>query len=392
MKLIELREVRFDELDKDKISEMLGVDRKYVKKFNDGDYKGWIILHRGSLMGSLIIDTGAPYPFIVRGYPKLHYLEKKVMYFLKGGEIVFEEKLNGTNLVCVYDPNIPVECCGIRGLLIKTRMTPIAEEEWQNLLRECPHFDQLVKALRESKYQIVVELCGSRNRIDVGEGFGLYDEPIFFRVIDVIRYNTLNFLSRNEKRDFCRYYDLPIVNEELALLGASSRESLLEFAKDLEKYCEEHKLEGVVAKVMVNGDQLMAKIKPEVVKEVAIKKCGDLPKHAILKAVQKVKENVADKESEEALEFLRDELLEEFPKETIDKHWNRIVNIYRKKIAGLIIPDEVEEFLKQMPKEILMNKRAAMADLGERFGRNNASKLYNYYSEFLERLKRENGA
>lgn len=391
LRLVNLRWKKFDELTESKIAFEVGVNTKYVKKFKLGDYEGFIILSRGSLMGSLIINTPSGYPYILRGYPKIHYLDKEILHFTNSpNPVYFEEKLNGTNLVVAYE-SLPTRCCGIPHLLVKTRMTPLADEEWQELLEECPYFDNLVDAVKDSGHQVVVELCGFKNPIDIGMGFGRYDEPIFYRVIDVVKIENLNFMDREEKEIFCGEYGLPIVDVEYALPHGAPRAELIRIAEELEKFCEDNMLEGVVAKVQSGEDQVMAKIKPEQIKEIAIKKAGGLPKHSILKAIQKTRENVGLFNRDEALSFIFDELAEDYDKLVIKDNWDRIQMYYEKERSKFEILEDVDDFLATIPEELLPNKGKVMRMLAERFGKTNSRLLFRSYQEFLRRMTKRRG-
>jgi hypothetical protein len=310
--------------------------QKFTMKVNGHQWHGYLYTSRNSLYGSIFSYYGR-IPFIVRGFPKINYVESSGTYQREGVEI--EEKVDGTNVI--------VWCFPDGTFWGKTRQTPTIFEDgyqgrrWGDLLEKTGYVDNL-KDICTANFQVAMELYGKENP---GE-FVKYTIPISIKVLEICDLlddgNKYNYRSPSDKRELCKTYNLPVVeSKEICNL---SQHDLDRLEYEAESFNHEDGMEGFVAKYY-DGDVHMGKIKCSEIREACMG--NKIPMRFINKAVRKCIEAgiklMVDTDWEspsavnpDAITFIKNELEEDFTE--------TIVNLNEVKIKyGIENPKEEKE-------------------------------------------------
>ncbi len=350
-------------------------------------WTGLIYEEHDALMGTVfsLFDSK---PFIVRGYPKILYTEDAGLF---NKEILAESKLDGTNLGIYTLPN------GMS--VVKTRNTAVAGffggTDFTALLKETGLYDSITSLSRKNNICIFGELYGNKN-----EGqFVRYDVPITFEVFDIVDMKTFSFMPRHKVEDYCLRYALPIVNIEWK--GVIRKSTYKSLTKILELRSD---VEGLVAKHDTYNDRIFGKIKCDKIKEICVTMTRKaIPKNMIGKAIKKALDNGIS--YEDALQFVKQELLEESDESLVNKSENRIKNLIDivYKNTGLypdassednsfaILVDSIVPMIKDGK-----TKEEILSLLASRKGTDNKktqpAMLYQAYCLALNKVQRENNS
>ena len=377
--LIEIREQMKSKLGKEKlkslIAEVLCVKSSDLKYFNHNmnghRWSGYIYQGRNSKMGT-VVSYFDNTPVIVRGYPKIKYVEDRRDFLDK--ECICEEKLDGTNLGFFMLPNNTLMC--------KTRLVERGDVHgykgrvWMNLFKDTGFYDNMVK-ICEDDYIVFGELYGNRNQ---GE-FIKYSIPIDYKVFDIVDIRTMRFVDRITREKLCNQYGLKCV--DILWKGTIKRDNILYVRHLSSKYVHEDGSEGFVAKIYTEDDALFGKIKPDEIKELCYKKSTlTVPNPFIQKAIKKALDQYETfKDNDEMISFIEDELLEEFDKDTVHRSIDKIKRLLWKtmqqKQSNEELKTKIHEYIKEIGLEVTVeNKGVVMRELAKKFKGVKPSLLY----------------
>jgi len=364
-----------------KASEYLGVSKKNLQRFEivtpmKHEVKGWIVKSRTFKMGSLLIDyvDGKETLQYVQGMPKLHYYEGEEFVDVS---INLFDKADGTNILfypLIKDGEV-VE------VLAKTRLMPIIQKKWEDLLKKIENVDSYKEAAKETRLSVSCELYGFMNPHSVD--YEALDIPLRLDLLTVLdqgkallttfadKVAKKHGLSRIERFCVIEKGKLVITDEYMKKYGKfvlpmnkflpNKFENLNDFLEDYfeemnKKYSEMTKkqgiiTEGVVAHIDFNkkDESFMIKIKAKSVKELHISvACGVKPIF-IRKALEKAYENLPNiEDKEEVVKFVVDELLEEFPKDAVYQSIKRIESMYNKFVAKKKLIEKLSGIVEEL--------------------------------------------
>ena len=359
---------------------------KFTYKIGKHIWRGYIYHSRNNLYGTLFSYLGRT-PIIIRGMPKINYSESaRVLNNLS----VIEDKIDGTNLVLWSFSIYKGTFWG------KTRETATIfgggyrGQDWFALLEETGYLPQL-KEITNNGYEVIVELYGFKNK---GE-FINYTVPIDIRVIEICDRKTFKFLSPIMKQKICNLYHLPCVNVHGITTLSSKELERLEYEAKI--FVKDDGLEGFVAKYFdpVTQDVHMGKIKCSEIRELC---WGDkIPMNFIWKAIRKAEEANVDLNSEDAVTFVKNELLEDFQEPTVNKNMSKVY-------YGLKNPHEPEmditsfenEEVNRMLDELaaqgmeisVANKNKVMSIIGTKLTGAKSTHLYRSFLCYIEKKQK----
>lgn len=385
-------------IEKEKASEMFGVSGKNIQHFKmdtpEGNHvEGWICKSRGSNMGSLIIDTvnnQDSWQF-VRGMPKIKYLDDRDALELPH----VLQKEDGTNIVM-----FPLlQDGGCDEVLFKTRLMPDCGQNWM---------DKIEQVIKPQHYSIVeqeglsfaYELYGVLNKHEtqyqhqdipelnltllcaLEQGMALpyswlvdlSEQYKIKRALEVFTIFNDETLQAYITPDFYRRFKEYIPDPDTPIEG-----DLFELYQGMESFFEKVNMnfqdkhqggiitEGAVWHYGVEETHL-AKCKAISVREGHIKAACGIPHHDIKKAVFKAEEYFEDFENtyridrNEAIDFIKEELGEEYPKEMLGdiKTKQKILSVLGKHFAKVKIDNELKAIVEKVNEEI--GEEAAPAD------------------------------
>ena len=357
---------------------------KFTRKVGKHTWRGYLYHCRNSLYGTIFSYFGRT-PIIIRGMPKINYSEDaKVL----NNESDIEEKIDGTNLVLWTFPD--------GTFWGKTRETETifgggyGGKDWFALLEETGYVENL-RILCDANYEVIVELYGYMNK---GE-FINYTVPIAIKVIEILDRRTFKFISPSAKRAICLAYDIPVVKSYVTTNLTPKELERLEF--EAKAFVKDDGLEGFVAKYFdpVTQDVHMGKIKCSEIRELC---WGDkIPMNFIWKAIRKAEEANIDLNSEDAVTFVKNELLEDFQEPTVNKNMSKVY-------YGLKNPHEPEmditsfenEEVNRMLDELaaqgveisVANKNKVMSIIGTRLTGAKSTHLYRSFLAYIELHKK----
>jgi len=302
-------------------------------EINDVVWEGFIYLKRNSMMGSIFSYYDGK-PFFVRGYPKIRYAEDSVCM---NKESHAEEKIDGTNLVFWTFPD--------GNLMAKTRMVERADRQgyqgnnWMKMTHETDLLPE-IQELCNMGYQVVGELYGTDNP---GE-YIPYSESIAFTCFEICNTTTFEWVALDKKTKLLHHTNIPQAIVEW--MGVLDSAQILQLEKIAGEKMVKDGIEGYIIKYYDEDkkDSFFAKVKTEKIKEIAWRiaaNSAQVPRQFISKAVKKAWDNqTMFSTTEDIINFVKDELLEEFDEERVGKSGNRI-----KKLVGLKFtpPEKVTE-------------------------------------------------
>jgi len=362
---------------------LTGDVQQFTHKFNGHIWKGYKYQTRNSLMGTLFSYWDNK-PFIVRGYPKIRYTENTTLI---DKECFCEEKIDGTNLGLFFLPN---------GLFMgKTRMVERFDlqgfkgRNWSKLLNKTelvPNIQSIIK----DDYTVFGELYGKENPGD----FISYSSSIAFKGFDIVDLRTFTFLSPIDKSKL--FYDHDIPTPQIIWQGEISPKEIERLEFELIQVVKEDGMEGLVAKYwnVELQDTQFGKIKTGSIKELAwsLSPRKTIPRGLIGKAVRKAWEANKDfNKQKEILDFVKEELLEEFDDSFVSHSSDKIkrmIQEYFTSMQGDIRP-EVFDYLKELEESgITVNmetKGKIMPILAKKFIGYTPNKLYGMYLTYVNK-------
>jgi len=377
--------------------EMLSVICRYVQKpesrftyfnyqyhghsFRGYIYNPYISSEQGQLYGTVFYKWDNDNPRIVRGYPKINYVESSTVY---KKEAVVEEKLDGTNIILYPLPD--------GTMMGKTRAVPRYDlggymgRQWNELVGNTGRRDALHQLTRD-EYCPVVELYGYLNAC---EYIDYPTIPIEISGIDIIDMRTHSFMPYEKKVEL--FGDVGIPVPTLHWRGTITDDAIGYLQHDLEALMG--KYEGFIAKTWseLYEDQFMGKIKCDAVRRLAqLRAGGALPTKEIDKAVRKVLENIAMIDSVGELHsMVIEELYSEFPANLVEVSMARIERVINRMfpIDTLMIWSELEK-LEDKIEVSIDNKAEVMRTLaGIDAVRVKPSLAYNAFTMYLRKYGR----
>lgn len=333
----------------------------------NGIFTGYIYHCRNNLYGSLFGFNNIT-PVVIRGMPKIDYIEKKIKTELNNCWL--EEKIDGTNLVLFNLPD--------GTFWGKTRETAtmfnkgFKDRDWSKLLEETGYVDDL-KQLCSVGYAVIVELYGYKNKCE----FINYTVPIAIKVLEIYDMNTFKFLNRRDKEMICRQHNLPYA-ESLVIDETLTLNKVKEFEKIAEGYVKPDGLEGFVAKyVGEDGDVYMGKIKCESIRERCYHK-NIIRMNIIHKAVRKaVEANIDLNNLDEAIKFVKDELLEDFNEKIVETNMQKIKYAIKH-------PEEKEKVFKEFSSEMFNEVFNKIKEQGIEVSMENKTKVLSLASSYID--------
>lgn len=356
---------------------------KFTHKVGKHTWRGYIYHPRNSLYGSLFSYFGRT-PIVIRGMPKIKYSEDAQVL---NNESIIEEKIDGTNIDLWTFPD--------GTLWGKTRETETIfgggyrGQNWFGLLEETGLVDKLTLMCRAG-YGIIVELYGQKNK---GE-FISYSVPIAIAVIEVYNRKTFKFVSTLEKQALCHQFGLPCVKAYSTTKLTPKELERLEY--EAKAFVKEDGLEGFVAKYFdpETQDIHMGKIKCSEIRELC---WGDkIPMNFIWKAIRKCEEANVDLDSDDAVTFVKNELLEDFTEPTVNKNMSKVYyglkNPHEPKMDITSFEnEEVNKILDDLSTQgievSIANKGKVMAILAGKLGGNQS--LYKSFLAYVEKKQNE---
>src|SRR3972149_5685055 len=340
---------------------------KFIHKIGRHTWTGYLYHSRNSLYGTIFSYFGKT-PIIIRGMPKINYSEDAQVL---NNFSTIEEKIDGTNLVLWTFPD--------KTFWGKTRETETifgggyGGHDWFALLEETGCVEKL-RILCDANYEVIVELYGYKNK---GE-FITYTVPIAIKVLEICDRRTFTFLPPSVKRGICDAYGIPVV-KDYATTTLTPKE-LERLAFEAKAFVKEDGLEGFVAKYFdpETQDIHMGKIK---CKEIREQCWGDkIPMSFIWKAIRKCEEaniplTIDGKENPAAVEFVRNELLEDFAVDVPNDKYQMINKNMSKVYFGLLHPHEPEVDITSFENEEVNKMLAELEVQGVEVSMENKGKV-----------------
>ena len=408
-------------MEKEKASELFGVSSKNVNKFTEttpegNDLTGFICKSRGSNMGAMIIDTvnGHETHQFVRGMPKLHYLTDRDT--IDSNPYVLS-KLDGTNIVAY--PLMVNPDQGTKEVLFKTRLMPHAKDGWMQKINQV-FTDKMWKAVMDKQHSFSYELYGVHNRheaqyqhLDIPElnmdllcvleqGKSLpFPEVIQlankYKIKTVMQAAMISDMGTEIMALFNPQYQriyedyFPIDDDVIVQPTMVDMYHAMEnfFEKMNMKFQDIHK-GGIITEGSVwhygEEENHMIKCKAMSVREGHIKQACGIPHHDIKKAIVKADENLEEDlatiKQDTLMDFIKDELLEEYSKEMVEDERvkQKAMSILGKYLRKVEIDEEMEQIIARIHNEI--GEEATPADKMRVFAelypnmRNKSSKVY----------------
>lgn len=359
----------FSELTVERLAEVTSTSPKAWEKGKFKDYEYWIHRGRNRYLGTVIFNyEGKALP--IRGYPKIKYLEDGITT-IQNNFFWVERKLNGTNLLLVYVPELErIENFGVKGLIVKTRETVQAQSygsvNFLNLLSKAPLFEPLLDFIKQFPYLgIFIELYGRLNPIDEGTGV-FYKIPVEYRILDVYSFKSYDdcytFANLFQKYELEKVYGLPVVE---TLFTANKLEdapsAFIKYLEDLSRERIDTGDVGVVVKSFVNGDVLMWKEKPRIVKEILLSKRNKIPTFILRRALQKAMQELGMEYNNwsSVMSYVVNQLKEEFTPEQISRSLNRVYQMWCNRMDDTA-KQKLVEFFYSLPLEKLKDKGVAL--------------------------------
>jgi len=349
--------------------------RQFTHKFNGHKWKGYIYLSRNSLMGT-IFSYWDNIPIVIRGYPKIRYTEQT---HLINEFCTCEEKIDGTNLGIFMLPN--------GAIMGKTRMVERWDlggykgRFWNKLFEKTGLLDSIDRVV-SNDYIIYGELYGYENAGD----FIRYSSSISFKGFDIVDCTDFSFLSPSNKYNLLNSLDIPV--PDILFEGFITEKEIENLEFKLRSYVMVDGMEGLVAKHYdtITKDTYFAKIKTGSIQELAwsLSPKKSIPRGFIAKALRKAWENNKNfTKRKEILNFIEEELSEEFDPEFISRSGNKIkrmIDEYFTSMQGDIKP-EVFDYLKGLEERgiDIDNKGKIMSSLSKLFTGYAPNKLYFMY-------------
>ena len=357
---------------------------KFSHKIGRHTWTGYLYHSRNSLYGTIFSYFGKT-PIIIRGMPKINYSEDAQVL---NNFSTIEEKIDGTNLVLWTFPD--------KTFWGKTRETETifgggyGGHDWFALLEETGCVEKL-RILCDANYEVIVELYGYKNK---GE-FITYTVPIAIKVLEICDRRTFTFLPPSVKRGICDAYGIPVVKDYATTTLTPKELERLEF--EAKAFVKEDGLEGFVAKYFdtVTHDVHMGKIKCKEIRELC---WGDkIPMNFIWKAVRKCEEANISLNGEDAITFVKNELLEDFTEVMVNQNMSKVY-------YGLTHPhepkmditsfesEEVNKMLDELAAQgmeiSVANKGKVMSIIGTRLTGAKSTHLYRSFLAYIELHKK----
>jgi len=352
-------------------------------------WRGLIYKNRNTLHGTIfsLFDNK---PFIVRGFPKLKYIQqdnrtKLALY----QDVVCEEKLDGTNLgiwLFPYKENI---------FMGKTRQVErwdkfsvMAKEDrtWKGKFDRTPLSNNVYEACKDG-YQIFIELYGCLNQGD----FIRYTVPLAYKVIAIIdvKKNDYAFLPRKRIEEICSKFNMPIPRIDFA--GKLTPKEVNRMEYELKEQVKLDGNEGYVAKSwdIKTQDTHFFKIKTEDIRELCYKMSrGLIPSKFIKSAIRKSKENLPiNAEYSKVLDLTLNNLLEEQTEELVENSFHKIEDLVKISMSPALseLRTEIIEYIIVMKKEgmDIEHKASVLSALHDKLPLVQASLLYRVYMEYI---------
>lgn len=390
----------------EKVSKLLGLEKKNIQQFRETTPKGnkiegWIVKERNERMGSLLVEkvNGKQTLQYVSGMPKIHYNDE-VQFDLNVFEnIRLLEKLDGTNVVffpLIVDGKV-IEVC------TKTRLMPLSLPKWGEIIGEMiKKYPQIIDAVEKEKVSIATEMFGYRNAH--GVDYSVLEISLEVNVHTILdkgmalpswqveeivgRYN-LPFDSDIRSKEFKERYKEFITEVEWPEDYNSLYPFLEGYFEDMnKKYKEKYPdsinilVEGCVWHMDKNGETFMLKNKATMVKETHIAIACGIDPIIIDQAIRKVFENSTREnfsDNEKAINLIKEELEENFQREIIEdiKTSQRIDKLY-------------SEFLEFQNKADRYRSIAGLID--EKAGKEmDVSEKLRMFAKLYPDLKKESG-
>jgi len=362
--------------------------RLFSHKIGNTKWSGILYRTRNSLMGTIFSYFGNKV-FIVPGYPKIRYSENTNCM---NNNNTFEEKVDGTCLGLFYLPD--------GTFWGKTRGTTRIDVQgykgriYMDLFKETGLENEVQEAIirRDDPFGSVVfgELYGKKNPGD----FIRYSTDIGFKAFDILDLYNFSFLAPLPKKAVLSKYNVPSV--KIFWEGILNEKSLSMLQFKLREHIKEDGMEGLVSKVwdVSVGDTKFGKIKTESIQELAwsLSPRKTVPKGFIAKAVRKAWENQELlKDKDEIMEFVSDELLEEFEESIVfsskDKIKRYVADFFTRYLGD--ITNDAFRYLSRLERgdiEVSIDtKHQIMPLLANRFKGYDSSKLYNIFNAYLSK-------
>jgi hypothetical protein len=406
---------------KELVAEIFGTSGKNIQHFTmdtpeKRKVEGWICKSRGSNMGSLIIENvdGVNVDSFIRGMPKIKYLDEReepsIPYVLN--------KEDGTNIV--HFPLIVDNDCV--ETLFKTRLMPYANPNWMTKIEEVitPNHYRMVENLGLS---MAYELYGTKNKHEVNydvQGIDLalsllcildQGRALTYPAVKVIadKYGVDRVIEAFEvdQNSIGEYYTCITPQFDKRYADYIPKEdsfegNLIELYHKIESFFEQMNMKfqdkhsgGIIVEGSVwnygEDETHFAKCKAISVREGHIKSACGIPHISIRKAITKGEENNPDfeemyrMERDKVIAFIKDELLEEYPKLMVEdkKSNDKIKSVLHKHFVKVILDNELIALAQKVVEEV--GEEASPADKMRAFSemypeqRKLASKMYQTF-------------
>lgn len=358
--------------------------REFRHKIGRRVWRGVIYLKRNSLYGT-IVSLYARKPLIIRGFPKINYSESSKVF---NKEVVCEEKLDGTNLVLWQFPMKDGVFMGKTRAVERYDQDGFEGRKWSGLLEETG-FKEKLEEICSLGFSPAVELYGYRNP---GE-FIRYTIPISIKVLEIVDLKTLRFLDYESKVKICEEFGLPI--PKVMFRGLLSPKKLEQLEFEATKYAVEDGMEGLVAKYFDphTKDVSMGKIKCKEIRERCwmMSPRAKIPNIFISKAIRKASESGIPLESNDAVEFVQKESLEDFEQKFVDTSESRIKRLllqtHQKREDLKIELQEVWHYLDELQESGISvtfeNKGKVLSMIASKFEGISGRKVYTAFCTYV---------
>lgn len=370
-------------MEREEVADLFGVSPKHMHRceFESNEnllIKGWICKHRGSQMGSIMIESVDETETMqyVTGMPKINYITTRDE--IKDPYIIAKE--DGTNIV-----HAPIIVEGdVVDTFFKTRLMPQVQPRWMVLLNDVVTKNHY-KAVRKEKKSISYELFGYRNNHEVNyydrgielelQAIGMFDQGKAINYLTM--YQTLcedygieplpNCFIILEKDGFIKAYPTSYMEdlgyEDDIIISDTYYDlyrRLEQVFEKINKDYQDNKGKGILTEGAVwhygEEETHMIKCKAMSVREGHIKQACGIPHEIIKKALQKADENLGLKETDrkKVLEFVKAELLEEYGKEMVEdpRVKNKTYSILGNMTREMIVTEEIMEIIEKIHNEV----------------------------------------
>ena len=374
---------------------------------NGNVLEGFINLERNERFGQLLIEkvNGRKQPQTIWGIPKIFYPyvgDKEGKIVLPKGKMFFRQKEDGTNISVfpIKENNKIIE------IGYKTRRLPLAEMssafiDGANLVKFMKEqYPQIEDVVKKTGYTLSFEVFGKNNMHMVS-----YKEDLAIKLLIALDNNDSGRLvGLSELEKIAEDNQIPIVEHHLVIDEENDSITLTPYFQEKYQYTgfnkrvykdkgnlyrdvqkiyesinkrdsyanggEHFTLEGSVIFIEgEDGKNTLWKCKAPSVEEyhMKISRLGTIPDDILDKAVDKTRENLTIHEISDitkAINFMKDELSEEFPSSTIQRNMAKIENSIKKITQAAQTALKIKESgidLNGEPKEVMPKLKQMMA-------------------------------